>query len=294
MIISASRRTDLPAFYSDWFFERLRAGFADVRNPINPRRVSRVSLLPEDTDLFVFWTKNPAPMLKRLNEMESPFYFQFTLTPYGRELEPGLPDKETLAETFRVLGKKIGKERLVWRYDPIVLGGQYNLQYHEQAFHALCHDVGVYTCRCIISFLDIYHRNRKAMQQYSGVAEEYRILAAKLSVIARQYGLPLYTCSEEIDLSECGISHSACIDPVLVTKLIGKKINFSKDKSQRASCDCMQSVDIGSYHSCLHGCHYCYANGTEERVRRNSKLHDPSSTMLVGSLTENDILRIRK
>lgn len=294
MIISASRRTDLPAFYSDWFFNRLKAGFADVRNPVNPRRVSRVSLLPEDTELFVFWTKNPAPMLNKLEEIACPFYFQFTLTPYDRVLEPGLPDKKTLVETFRALGKRIGRERLVWRYDPIVLGRTYNLLYHEQAFRDLCHEIGGSACRCIISFLDIYRRNKKAMQQYSGAAEEYRLLAAKLSVIARQYGLPLYTCSEEIDLSEYGIAHAACIDPVLAQKLAGKQINIPKDKNQRRACGCVQSVDIGAYHSCLHGCKYCYANGTADRVQRNSALHSPSSTMLLGTLEENDIFVERK
>ena len=290
MIISASRRTDLPVFYSDWYFNRLKAGFVDVRNPIAPRRVRRVSLLPEDAELFVFWTKNPAPMLNRLEEIESPFYFQFTLTPYGRELEPGLPDKKTLVETFRVLGKRIGRERLVWRYDPIVLGGAYNLQYHEKAFRALCREIGDYACRCIISFLDIYRCNQKAMEGYSDKPEEYRILAERLAGITKQHGLPLYTCSEEMDLSEHGIFHAACIDPVLAEKLIGRQRKRPKDKSQRSACGCVQSVDIGAYHSCLHGCKYCYANGTADRVRRNSALHSPSSTMLLGSLTEKDVL----
>ena len=156
MIISASRRTDIPAFYSEWLLNRLKEGYALVANPRNALRFSRVSLNPQTVDCLVFWTKNPAPMLPKLDEITAmgyPFYFQFTLTPYGQDIEQNLPDKKTLLQTFQALSRLLGAKRVIWRYDPVILTAQMNIEYHLQCFETFASALEGYTHRCIFSFL---------------------------------------------------------------------------------------------------------------------------------------------
>ena len=165
MIVSASRRTDIPAFYSRWFFNRLREGYVLVRNPAAPRRISRISLGPEDVDGIVFWTKNPAPMLDKLDLLrEYAYYFQFTLTPYGREVESGLPSKnQVILPAFQRLADKVGPERVIWRYDPIFLSRTYTLDHHLRTFEKMARRLAPFTNKCIISFLDYYHDTARKM-----------------------------------------------------------------------------------------------------------------------------------
>ena len=157
MILSVSRRTDIPAYYSAWFLNRLAEGFVLVPNPHNPRQLSRIPLSPETVDCIVFWTKNPAPMLDALPRIEAagyPFYFQFTLTPYGPRTEPGLPPKEELVRAFWALSRRLGPKRVVWRYDPVMVDGRYPTAWHLERFEALCNALEGAAERCVFSFVD--------------------------------------------------------------------------------------------------------------------------------------------
>lgn len=297
MILSVSRRTDIPAFYSEWFFQRLRAGYAYVRNPMNPHQISEVSLSPEAVDGVVFWTKNPAPMLSRLAELrDAPYYFQFTLTPYARDVEKNLPPKDELVATFRQLARSFGRERVVWRYDPILLSERYTTAYHVRAFRALCDELGEATEKCTISFLDMY-RNIRARVTPLGIRApeegEMQELAERFGEIARAHGLGIDTCAEAMDLSRFGVGRAACIDVQRLERIGQCKLRTVRDRNQREACGCAASIDLGAYNTCRNGCCYCYANFNDALVRTRALQHDPASPLLCGRVEEGDVIRPR-
>lgn len=298
MIISASRRTDLPACYSDWFLNRVRERYVLVRNPMNPHSVSRVDLSPDAVDCIVFWTKNPTPMLDKLDALKDyPFYFQFTLTPYENDVETNLPPKFRLVEAFHRLAERIGPERVIWRYDPIFLNGRYSFTFHEEFFARLAEQLKGCTEKCTISFLDVYPKIKRQLAQLETgevPTQQQRALAKRLAEIATQYGLKIDVCSEEGDFSEFGISRAHCIDPALISRLLGFPVKAGKDKNQRPECGCIASVDIGAYDTCRNGCRYCYANHSLEAVRRNSASYAPLSPLLCSRLCPEDTVRNRK
>ena len=299
MILSVSRRTDIPTYYSDWFYNRIKEGFLYVRNPMNPHQVSRISVSPELVDCIVFWTKNPEPMLARLNELENyQYYFQFTLTGYGQDIERNIPHKkEKMIPIFQRLSERIGAERVIWRYDPIIFTDKYTADYHLRAFEQIATALKGYTERCVISYVDMYAKNRKSMQTL-GMQEksegELRAFAAKLAEICHANYMEIASCAEAIDLSECGIAHSSCIDRELIERLIGCKLKATKDKNQRPECGCVESIEVGTYDTCLNGCVYCYANGRQEAVLKNTQCYNPNSPILCGAITEEDKITERK
>ena len=278
MIVSASRRTDIPAFYSDWFFRRVREGYVLTRNPFRPDQVRRVDF--SDCDCAVFWTKNPAPMLPRLGELPFPFYFQFTLTPYDRTLEPGLPDKGALVETFRALSRAVGPARVVWRYDPIVINERYPAAFHKTAFLRLCEALSGAAERVVISFLDLYPRLSSPLLR-AAEPSEVQELAEYIGRTAPAYGFAPSACCESGNLSAFGIAPAHCIDAALIRRLCGD-VPLAADRAQRPGCGCAAAVDIGVYNTCLHGCVYCYANHGAASVRRNAARHRPDSPFLIG------------
>jgi len=289
MIVSVSRRTDIPAHFSDWFFRRLRIGWACSSNPMNPKQVRVVSLRPQDVDGFVFWTKNPIPMLDRLPLLAPyPYYFQFTLTSYGRDLEPGLPSKnDVLVPAFQQLARMLGPDRVIWRYDPIILTPTYTAAYHLRWFEALAKRLEGCTRKCVISFVDDYRhlaKTARALQFQPIEAAQMQELAAALAAIAARHGMRMESCAEAIDLSACGIEHGRCIDAALLSRIAGRPIEAMPDRNQRGACGCAASVDIGMYDSCLNGCRYCYANHSPAALQRNLAAHDPNSPLLYGQL----------
>jgi DNA repair photolyase len=290
MIISASRRTDIPAFYSDWFMRRVEEGFVLVRNPMNANQVRRVSLAPEDVDCIVFWTKNPKRMLDKLrvlDERKLNYYFQFTLTPYHKAIEPNLPEKNEVIATFIELSDRIGRERVIWRYDPIVLTSRLDREYHYQAFERLAKQLSGRTEKCVISFVDFYAKCRKRLSSLEArdiARDDIYAVSEAFSRICRAYGLKLETCAEETDLRSLGIAHGKCIDDALVSRIAGRTISAGKDKVQRELCGCVASVDIGEYNTCPHNCLYCYANYSKESVARKQSQHDELSPLLSGCL----------
>lgn len=299
MILSVSRRTDIPAYYSDWFLERVREGFLYVRNPMNPRQISRIELSPHVVDCMVFWTKNPIPMLGRLGELESyPYYFQFTLTGYGRDVEPNLPDKRgRLIPAFQELAKKLGSGRVIWRYDPILLGGRYTAEYHVKAFAGIAECLEGYTDRVVISFLDLYAKTRKNMagfQLESPSPGKLEALAGEFARIAGAHGMIVETCAEQMDLTRLGICHGSCIDGRLIEKLTGCSLEAAKDKNQRKECGCVESIDVGVYDTCLNSCRYCYANDSDARVKALRRQYDVHSPLLCGVVGPDDRVTERK
>jgi hypothetical protein len=299
MVISASRRTDLPCFYSDWFFRRLSEGYVCVRNPFNARQVSRISLDPQEVEGIVFWTKNPLPMLKRVSELPPvPSYFQFTLTGYGRDVEPGLPDKrEVLIPAFQELSRRLGPGRVVWRYDPVFLSPDYPAEYHKKAFAEIAGRLAGYTDEVVISFLDLYVKIRKSVRDLNaavGEEETLRELVRYFAGIAKQCGMTIVSCAEEMDLSGEGIAHGSCIDSIRLKRLGAARLNGKKDSGQRGACGCIKSVDIGTYHTCGNGCLYCYANFSPERVNRQREKYREGSPLLCDELWDQDTIRERK
>lgn len=284
MIISASRRTDIPAFYSQWFFNRLKEGYADVKNPFN-QSLKSVSLKQEDVDCFVFWTKNPKPMLKCLDLLKGyEYYFQFTLNSYGSDIEKNVPSKNTeLINTFKALSERIGQKRLIWRYDPILITEKYTVEYHIKWFEKLAGELKGYFDSCVISFIDSYKKTEKRFRE-NGVkelteADIFRIAEA-FSAVSKENGFQINTCAESIDLSGYGIGHSSCVDRKRIEALTGKTLDTKKDKYQRKECGCCESVDIGAYNTCIHKCIYCYANGSEKNAENNFNNHNVKSSVL--------------
>lgn len=299
MILSASRRTDIPNYYSEWFINRVKEGFLYVRNPVSVHQISRINLSPSFVDCIVFWTKNPLPMMDKLDDLQSyPYYFQFTLTGYGKEIEPNLPDKrKTMIPAFRELSRKIGKERVIWRYDPIIFTDRYTEEYHRKAFQAIAESLCGYTEQVVISFVDLYAKTKKNMQGTHMVSVSQRRMeefASELSRIARTNKMRIAACAEELDLSACGIERSSCIDQQLIERLIGCRIDAQKDKNQRGECRCIESVEVGAYHTCRSGCRYCYANDSAGRVKENCRLYHPESPLLCGVISDKDIITERR
>lgn len=298
MILSVSRRTDIPAFYSEWFFNRLREGFVDVRNPMNIHQVSRVKITPDIVDCIVFWTKNPKAMLARLDELNDyKYYFQFTLNPYDKGIESGVPVKAEIIMAFKELSSRIGSDRVVWRYDPILITGEIDVAYHIRYFEELARRLSGFTRRCVISFVDLYKKtsaNTRHLNLREPSEKEILAIAEAFVKISDHYGLEIVTCSENVDLLNLGIEHGHCVDPALIEGICGYGIDARKDKNQRTECGCIESIDVGAYNTCCHGCAYCYANFNNDKVRIQSGRHIKTSSLLSGELQNDDVVKERK
>ncbi len=288
MILSVSRRTDIPAFYSDWFYQRIKEGQVCVRNPMNAHQVSRLRLSPDVVDCIVFWTKNPEPMLERLDELNGyDYYFQYTLNNYDKDTEPFVAPLEERIETFKKLSSRIGKERVIWRYDPIIFTDKYDEKKHIESFLRIASELHEYTEKCVFSFVDIYSsknsKNLSNMKIKQLSDEELDAFAGGLSEIAKKYGLTLATCAEKIDLSKHGIEHNSCIDRALIERITNSTLKVGAD-GQREACGCVKCDDIGAYDTCTHGCTYCYANYRKEIVWEKAKKNDVNSPLLCDSI----------
>lgn len=299
MIISASRRTDIPTCYSDWFFNRIKEGYVYVRNPMNIHQVSKIILSPDVIDGIVFWTKNPIPMIDRLDLLNDyMYYFQFTINSYGQDIEANIPSKnDVIIPAFKELAQKIGPERVIWRYDPILLTSRYDIKYHINYFNEIAKRLAGYTHKCVISFVDLY-RNTQTNTKNLGLVrlgtKEMFELAERLVDIANQNRLIVESCAEKIDLEQFGIAHGHCIDCNLFEKLLGCKFDLSKDQNQREECGCVASIDIGMYNTCKNGCKYCYANYSNKTVLKNVSVHNPKSPLISGEISLEDIVKDRE
>jgi hypothetical protein len=291
MIVSASRRTDIPAFYSKWFLNRVRAGWCLVPNPFNLNQSSRVALTASEVDAIVFWSRNPSPLMSHLGELDDlglHYYFLFTLIGYPRAIDPGAPPLGRSLGTFQELSARIGPQRTIWRYDPIVLSDLSGVDFHEKNFRRVAGELRGATERCVISFVQPYRKARARMEAAAaGCAHPVdfsnpgvRALLGALSQIAAENGMQLFSCATEEDFSAYGIRASSCIDGELISRLFDIEIAVRKDPCQRKACGCTASRDIGMYDTCLFGCSYCYATSSFERARANHARHDPDSPSL--------------
>jgi len=286
MILSVSRRTDIPAYYSEWFINRLKAGYVYVRNPMNPDQISKVALNTDVVDCIVFWSKNPEPLLSKLDFIDNlgyKYYFQFTITPYNKNIETGLVDKRRIADTFIRLSERIGKEKVIWRYDPIIINNQFSIEYHVDSFRKLADKLSGYTEECVISFVDRYCKTDKYNIIRDITEAEMNKIAEAFSNIAAQKGLTIKTCAEKIDLGRYNIQHASCIGRDKVERIINVPLKSKvKKDGQREDCGCIECIDIGAYNTCKNGCLYCYATFSRETAEKNYKMHDPQSPLLAG------------
>ncbi len=292
MIISASRRTDIPAFYSEWFMNRIRAGYCLVTNPFKQSQVTRVSLEPEDVDAIVFSTRNPAPLIPHLPELDSRgfrYYFLYTITGYPKVLEPRVPPQEQAVRTFRELSKMIGPERVIWRYDPILITSISGFDYHPRCFEELAAQLEGATMAAKVSLADSYRAARMRLGRLAraGItydlhperSSEFPAMMVALVESAARHGIRVESCAEEVDLRPYGIQPGKCIDDGLIERVFGVSVPPAKDSGQRKTCKCAVSKDIGAYDTCPHGCLYCYATGFGHG---KTAQHDPHSETLAG------------
>lgn len=282
MILNTGNRTDIPAFFSEWFFNRIEAGFVLSRNPFDPLQVTRYRLDPSVVDCLVFCTKNPAPMLPRLTELSRYGQYWFvTVTPYGKDIEPRVPDRFAVIESVRALSKAVGANNLCWRYDPIFLDGTYTIDFHIKAFREMAEALDSAASTCVISFLDLYE---KTLRNFPGVppvsAEAEVVLGEAIGEIGKAHGFHMKTCAEGTRLKR--FDCDGCLTEKTVSDAIGCPILPQKNKMSRKECSCILGNDIGMYNTCNHGCRYCYANYDQRSVRENLKQHDPRSPFLIG------------
>jgi hypothetical protein len=293
MIISASRRTDLPAFYSQWLRYRLEAGFCLVPNPFNPRQISRVSLLPGDVDAFVFWTRDARPFMPILDGLERLCYrsvFLVTLTAYSAPLEPNAPSRQQAIAAFHQLAERVGSARITWRYDPIILGPGLGIGDHLRRFERLAAELAGATQRVKISMIDLYRKTRRRLSRMHegesylvdpGTSPGFEELIRCMADTAGRFGMELTTCGEERNLEALGAPPGRCIDAEWLARIYGRPFPITKDRGQRQHCLCAPSRDIGMNDTCLHGCSYCYATRSHGAAVSNHRRHDPQGTSLL-------------
>lgn len=290
MIISTGMRTDIPAFYSEWFLNRIREGFVLVRNPYYPDQVTKYSLSPDVVDCIAFCTKNPIPLIPRLGELNVYRQFWFiTITPYGKDIEPNVPDKSKIIEAFKAISSRVGKKAIGWRYDPVFYGNGFALERHVEEFGKIAAALNGYTDSCVLSFLDLYKKvQRNAPGIYPPNTEEQKALGKKLAEIAKENGITIRSCCEGAYLAECGIDVSGCQTKEVIERAIGENLVVNERKSQRGVCNCLLGKDIGAYDTCGNLCKYCYANMEKELVLKNMRQHDPKSPLLIGHIQSGD------
>ncbi len=293
MILNTGSRTDIPAFYSDWFYNRIQEGYCLVRNPYYPEQVTKYVLSPQVIDAIVFCTKNPQPMLDRLSLLSQYCTFWLvTITPYEQDIEPCVPRWSKVIDNFRYLSRQVGVDRMSWRYDPIFISQKYSVSYHIERFEQMAEDLQGYTRQCVVSFIDLYEKTKRNFPQARSVtAAQQEQLIETFSKIAAAKGMQIHLCCEDRALTRANVDADGCLSQTVLERAIGSALHVPKKKMARDACSCLLGADIGMYNTCGHGCLYCYANYDNESVRVNRKLHDPASPLLIGHLHETDIIK---
>lgn len=294
MIIQTGMRTDIPAFYSEWLLNRIEEGYVLVRNPYNPVQVTKYSLSPEVVDLIAFCTKNPAPMLPYMDRLK-PYgqYWFVTITPYGKDIEPNVPDKKQVMESFIRLSNIVGVDSVGWRYDPILINEKYSVERHIQMFEKMAELLSGYTKTCVISFIDIYKKVERNFPTARAVSKKDRITIGKAFVeIAGRYGMTIRPCAEGNELEEYGADCSGCMTVHTFETALHNRLDVPKRKNNQRNgeCACLLGVDIGAYDTCGHLCRYCYANTNAALVKENMRRHNPKSAFLLGESMPGDCI----
>lgn len=290
MIINTGCRTDIPAFYSKWLMNRIREGYVLVRNPYYKSQVTKYSLSPNVVDCLAFCTKNPEPMLQYLDELDIYKQYWFvTITPYGKDIEPKVPDKKRVIESFKKLSEHIGINSIGWRYDPIFIGNGFDVKKHIESFEKMAKELKGYTNNCTISFLDLYEKVKRNAPDIRPPTKEEQIEIAKaFSKIGKLNNMTIHSCCEKTYLSEYGLKCNGCMSQEIIEKSINSSLNPPNRKNLREDCNCLMGNDIGAYNTCGHLCKYCYANANKGLVTQNIKKHNEKSPFLIGGNENGD------
>ncbi len=296
MILNTGLRTDIPGFFSEWFYNRIEEGFVYVRNPYVKNQIYSYRLDPELIDCIIFCTKNPKPMFENLEKIDKfNQYWHITITPYEKEIEPNVPPINDVLESFKYLSKKLGKENVTLRYDPIFINEKYTLEKHIESFEYIINSLSGYTTEAIISFIDLYEKTKRNFPKAIEVTKDERLkLGKEFAQIGKKNNITIKTCVEGSELDKFGIDSSGCMTKEVIERAINKNLNIPKQKARNGECYCLLNNDIGEYNTCDHGCLYCYANSNKRLVKRNLKLHDPKSPILIGEIKEDDIIKEMK
>jgi hypothetical protein len=293
MIINSGNRTDIPAFFSDWFYNRIREGYVLVRNPYFPEQITRYELNPQNVDILAFCTKDPGPMLDRLVEL-APYrnFWHVTITPYGKDVEPHVPPWKKVAADFKELSRRYGPGAVQWRYDPIFITERYSREFHLHQFETMAAALEGFTTVCIISFIDLYEKTKRNFPGVKQVSREDRMFLAEDMVrTAQKHGMALRTCMEYEDLADLSIDTGGCMTKEVLEESLSVRLEPGRITPKRNGCPCLLGIDIGEYNTCLHGCLYCYANFDRSLVERNYKKHDPLSPLLIGVVGEGEEIK---
>ncbi|MBR1581864.1 MAG: DUF1848 domain-containing protein [Bacilli bacterium] len=297
MIINTGQRTDIPAFYSKWFINRIKEGFVMVRNPFVPNIVTKFKLTPDVVDLIGFCTKNPRPLLQYMDLLK-PFgqYRSITITAFDKDIEPNVPPIDEVIKDFQYISNIVGKNAIVWRYTPIIINEKYTIERHLKTFDYIAKSVSNFTDTVIYGFIDFYDKLIANHPEIKDCSDEDKITLTKEFIkIAKKYNLTLKLCSKEKWLSEYGVDASGCMKISDYEKAINANLNIDKkSQGRKGYCACYLANDIGAYNSCLHFCSYCYANGSKETILKNYKNHDDNSPLLIGNINENDTIKEAK
>ena len=291
MILNTGGRTDTVQYYTEWLLRRFAEGYVLTRNLLFPGKVNRYELTPDKVDCVVFCSKNYRPILPRLHEITGKFntYFHYTITAYGKDIEPGVPSIDESMETLMELSKLVGPQRVAWRYDPVLLTKEYTIQRHLETFDRMAKVLAPYIDRCIFSFVEMYKKLEVNMPELIPLSvEDMERLAEGLGTIAARYGIHIQTCGTNGDFARFGVHSSGCMTLDILGRANGIAFKNLKHKGMRQGCHCIESRDIGAYDTCMNGCKYCYANKTPRKAFENFKLHDPASPLLLGQVGPDD------
>lgn len=293
MILNTGGRTDTVQYYTEWLLRRFAEGYVLTRNPLFPNKVNRYELTPDKVDCVVFCAKNYKPILPRLHEITGKFntYFHYTITAYGKDIEPGVPSIDESMETLIELSGLVGPRRIAWRYDPVLLTKDYTIQRHLETFEHMAEVLAPHIDRCIFSFVEMYKKLEVNMPELIPLSvEDMERLAEGLSAAAARYGIHIQTCGTNGDFTRYGVHSSGCMTLDILGGANGIVFRDLKHKGTRQGCHCIESRDIGAYDTCMNGCKYCYANKTPQKAFENFKLHDPASPLLLGQVRPDDTI----
>lgn len=294
MILNTGGRTDTVQYYSEWLLNRFREGYVLSRNPLFPNVINRIELSPDTIDVVVFCSKDYAPILDRLHEISDHFkcYYHYTITAYDTDIEPNVPSIEQSVETLKQLSAQVGKEKVAWRYDPVLLTEKYTIEKHFETFDYMARELSPYVDRCIFSFVEMYKKLAVNMPELQPISDDNKILLVKgLGAIAKQYGLYLQTCAAKDDYLQFGVHHSGCMTTEILSRALGLNFKHQAHKGNRIGCACMESRGLGDYNSCPNGCRYCYANKDHAKAAENYRRHDPKSPLLLGDVLPTDTIK---
>ena len=296
MIIQTGNRTDIPAFYSEWFANRLKEGFVLVRNPYNFQAVTRYALNPDVVDLIVFCSKNPSPTFPYMDLLK-PYgqYWFVTITPYGKDIEPNVPDKDFVMDAFCHLSDLVGANRIVWRYDPILIDDFWTVDRHIDAFSAMAGKLSGFTSTAVISFIDLYEKVKRNYPEARSVSwEDQLFLTSSFVKVGKEQRMAIKPCGESRSLEQLGADCSGCMTVETFENALGQNLSPPPNPNNRKECSCYLTGDIGAYNTCGHLCRYCYANTERDIVLQNMIMHNSKSPFLLGDSCPGDIVHQAK